>query len=165
VTVRRFVGIDPGINGALALVALHESGIADLEQVVDTPTAEIKGKNHVLLPQVASILRDWGNAGANDAFIEDVHAMPGQGVVSMFRFGWATGGLEGVATGLGMSVQRLPPRVWQNTVFVAKDPDAGRLRAAQIFPDKASFFARKMDHNRADAVLIAYAGLKISNSK
>ena len=163
------VGIDPGITGALALVGLNDEGDVRLLDVQDMPVATLKvgraNKSHILPSGVASILRDWNEhpfATSVDVFIEEVHAMPGQGVTSMFRFGHALGLVEGVAAGLGLRTHKVPPKTWQTAVRVQKEPDAGRLRASQIFPDGAKFFVRKMDHNRADAALIAYAGARLT---
>lgn len=163
---RLVIGCDPGVTGAVALIALKGSGISLLD-VVDIPTSQHKVngsmKNHLMLPALADVFRRFSESMNPfswdvDVFIEQVGAMPGQGVTSMFRFGFASGALEGVAAGIGLRVHRVSPREWQPLARVQKDPDAGRLRANQLFPDQASKFARKMDHNRADAALIGFAG-------
>lgn len=169
---RLVVGIDPGITGALALICTDPRG-PRLVDVKDVPTSSFtsgKGiKSHVMPAAVARILKDW-KATADwmdvpiDVFIEDVHAMPGQGVTSMFRFGHVAGLLEGVAAALELPVHKVNPREWQARVRVRKDPDAGRARVCQIFPAAAAHFKRKLDHNRADAALIAYAGVQILSS-
>ena len=161
---RLILGIDPGVTGAVALAHMH-GGTVRLIDVQDIPTAKVKvnasAKSHLIPSELAALLRRMSENPfglAADVFIEDVHAMPGQGVTSMFRFGQAFGLIEGVAAGAGLVVHRIAPRQWQSLVRVPRDPDAGRLRAGQLFPNLAGAFARKMDHNRADAALIAYAG-------
>jgi crossover junction endodeoxyribonuclease RuvC len=161
---RLVIGIDPGITGALALVQASGS-VLRLMDVKDVPTASAKvngsNKSHVILPGLVDILRDWTDlpfATSVEVFLEEVHAMPGQGVTSMFRFGHVAGAIEGVCAGMGLAVTTIRPREWQTIARVRKDPDAGRLRASQLFPAMSSLFTRKKDHNRADAALIAYAG-------
>lgn len=164
--VRYVIGIDPGITGALALVRSHGQ-LVELLDVADMPTATVKtnriSKSHIIAPQLTSLLSQWrvSTETTPDVVLEDVHAMPGQGVTSMFRFGHALGLVEGVVSGLGLPLHKVPPREWQTMVRVRSDPDAGRLRASQLFPTRAGLFTRKKDHNRADAALIAYAGTRL----
>jgi crossover junction endodeoxyribonuclease RuvC len=91
--------------------------------------------------------------------IERVHAAPGQGVSSMFRFGYAAGALAGIVTALGHTVSFTTPQHWQKITQTKPSPDAGRLRAAEVFPEAAHLFMRKLDHNKADAALIALSAL------
>lgn len=167
---RFVIGIDPGLTGALALVQVSGEKTR-LMDVKDMPTAtkRVNGssKAHVIMPALADILTDWTDLPFDarfDVFIEEVNAMPGQGVVSMFRFGHVAGAIEGVCAGLRIPVTHVRPSEWQKIARVRKDPDAGRLRASQLFPLMSSLFARKKDHNRADAALIAYAGASLTAS-
>lgn len=162
---RLVLGIDPGVTGAVALALSNDDGGVTLMDVQDIPTAKVKVngsvKSHLLLTELAQLLRNLSESPfglSADVFIEEVHAMPGQGVTSMFRFGHAAGAIEGVCAGLGMVIHKIAPKQWQSLARTRKDPDAGRLRAGQLFPSLAGKFARKLDHNRADAALIAYAG-------
>lgn len=160
---RYVIGVDPGITGALALLQAGPS--PRLIEVADMPTAtkrvNSRAKQHIIAPALADLLKRWTDLPFEadfEVFIEEVHAMPGQGVTSMFRFGHAAGLVHGVAAGLGLRISEITPRDWQTVVRVRSDPDAGRLRASQLFPLMAGEFARKKDHNRADATLIGYAG-------
>lgn len=172
-TRRLVIGIDPGITGAMALLHWTPTHGPLLLDVRDMPTASLKSgrtmKAHVIPAAVADIIKDW-RAHADwldtplDAFLEEVHAMPGQGVTSMFRFGHVAGMLEGIVAALNVPLHKLGPKEWQTRVRVKKEPDAGRARAAQIFPAGAHYFKRKLDHNRADAALIGYAGVQILNA-
>jgi crossover junction endodeoxyribonuclease RuvC len=161
---RLIIGIDPGITGALALLR-QTPGDVQLLDVKDMPTSSHKVNNsmksHVLLPVLADILEDWAMFGKPTVFLEEVNAMPGQGVTSMFRFGHVAGAIEGVCAGLRIPVTLIRPREWQTLARVRKDPDAGRHRASQLFPNQSALFARKKDHNRADAALIGFAGAVI----
>ena len=166
------IGIDPGITGAFALVQYDADGTIKLQEVFDLPTvtkaANGRSKQEVNLPALANMLRqitDVPFPARFDVFIEDVHAMPGQGVTSMFRFGHVAGAIEGIVAALALPVHKISPKTWQGLVRVQKSPDAGRLRAGQMFPLQADWFARKKDHNRADAALIACAGVGVLTSR
>lgn len=159
------IGVDPGLTGALAWLLVHDNGGAQLLEVHDMPTATVQRgrslKAEIQMPVLAQMLREGPGTGLGlptAAYIENVHAMPGQGVTSMFRFGYATGAVAGVVAALDIGLSQIAPQEWQRIAQVRKDPDAGRLRATQLFPQSAALFGRKKDHNRADAALIAYAG-------
>jgi crossover junction endodeoxyribonuclease RuvC len=152
----RVLGIDPGINGA---IALYDTDTLALD-VLDVPILKVMTSTRKSRSEldVASILQIVLDLAPDRAFIEQVAAMPGQGVVSMFRFGDAFGVLRGVVTGAQIPLDYVRPQEWQKLVRMPKGDDAGRLRVNQLFPKSTNLFKRKLDHNRADAALIAYAG-------
>lgn len=154
--------IDPGLSGAVAFLKLRADGTVGLLYIEDMPTAQAKqGKSmkaHLLIPALADILRN-PLFYPQHVVIEEVAAMPGQGVTSMFRFGYCAGAIAGVCAGLGLPTSFVRPQVWQKVAGVRHGDDAGRLRAIQVFPRQSNLFKRKMDHNRADAALIGYAYL------
>ena len=84
--------------------------------------------------------------------------MPGQGVTSMFAFGYAAGVVAGVLAGNGLRTELLAPPTWRRVARVKGGKDGSRARASAIWPDKASWFARVKDDGVAEAALIAYAG-------
>jgi len=156
--------IDPGLTGAIAFMTYDDEGTPILVDVRDMPTAQAKVgktlKSHIQTANLVDLLRDPPlpfYEAPEMVVIERVSAMPGQGVTSMFRFGHTAGLIEGVATGLGLPVHFIRPQAWQKIARVQPGEDAGRLRVCQLFPKHSSFFARKKDHNRADAALIGYA--------
>ena len=87
------------------------------------------------------------------AVIEQVGAMPGQGVTSMFTFGRAVGRVEGVLVALGVSIDFTRPQVWKKHFKLSKDKENARALAQRFYP-KASL-ARKKDAGVAEALLIA----------
>ena len=87
--------------------------------------------------------------------IEQVGAMPGQGVTSMFRFGEAYGIIKGVLGGLRLPVELVTPSVWKRELKVQKGKESSRLRALELFPEQTDLFKLKKHHGRADAALIA----------
>ncbi len=159
------LAFDPGFTGALAWLRAHPHGGIDLLSIVDMPTATIKQGSSptrtVLLTSVlAAHVQNPLMPRPDAVVIEEVHASPQMGVTSAFRFGHAAGILEGVAAAAGLPVHFIRPAVWTKAAGVRKGDDAGRLRATQLFPERSDLFARKMDHNRADAALIGYAYLR-----
>ena len=76
------IGIDPGLSGAIAWVS--EDG--HLIRVADMPTVEVNGKKKVSPQMLVSMLEEHDDL-IRLAAIEEVGAMPGQGVTSMFNFG------------------------------------------------------------------------------
>lgn len=157
------LAVDPGLTGALAWLDRRADASIHLLAVVDMPTAKAKQgkteKSHVQPHVLAQIMAN-PIIRPEAVVVEDVHALPGQGVTSMFRFGFVAGVIAGVAAGLGYPLHHVRTNEWQPLAGVRKGDDAGRLRATQLFPDQAMLFARKMDHNRADAALIGYAFAK-----
>ena len=143
-------GIDPGLNGAIALFDMMDGHL----EVHDMPVMEINKKRQVN-PQLLTNILEQHDA---PVFIEHVGARPGQGVSSMFNFGKSYGICLGVSAGLKLSTTTVTPVMWQRKLKVEKGKDANRLRATQTFPNFSNLFARKKDDGRADAALIAYWG-------
>ena len=156
----RVIGIDPGISGAIA--AYDGSNV----YVEDVPTLSIKktkgkGEKNVINMAGLADLFNFMFAGADHAYIERVGAMPGQGVTSMFNFGKAAGTLE-----MGLAMMQVPytvisPVEWKAKMGLNNDGEKSRMRALQLFPRQAAYFQRKMDHNRAEAGLLAWYGYQI----
>jgi crossover junction endodeoxyribonuclease RuvC len=149
------IGIDPGINGA---IAVFRDG--KLESVVDMPTVEIASgktiKRHISAATLRNIL-ELDMYQFSHVVIEKVGAMPGQGVTSMFNFGRSAGIIEGVVVGLKIPHTYVTPQTWTKAVGRAAGKDASRMRAMELFPAaKADLFKRAKDDGRADAALIAY---------
>lgn len=158
----RILGCDPGLTGALALHDTVE-GVLTLH---DTPvnhvrTSSRKERDEIDAAALASLVRDLC---PDVAVVEQVGAMPGQGVTSMFRFGYSFGVLLGVLSACGVATHLVVPQVWRRRVRVPAGKDGSRLRAGQLFPRNANEFRRVKDHGRADAALVAfYGGLTLDN--
>jgi crossover junction endodeoxyribonuclease RuvC len=131
------------------------------------PTLKVKRGprvvNQVDAHMLANALRGHVTADTS-ALIEKVHAMPGQGVSSMFSFGRAAGIVEGVLAGLSVSFELIPPATWIKSMRTFGGKDGSRQRAQELFPDYAHLFARKKDDGRAEAALLAcYAAEREDN--
>jgi crossover junction endodeoxyribonuclease RuvC len=157
--VSYFVGIDPGLNGAIAYFDTTEGHLS----IVDMPTFEVK-RNNKMKREVSPIgvAHAMGLARKVDGVIlERVGAMPGQGVTSVFSFGRSFGILEGVLASERIPFTIVTPQEWQKAAGVRGGKDGSRMRAGELFPNYANLFARKKDDGRADAALMAwYAATK-----
>ena len=141
------LGIDPGISGALAWV----SDDGHLISTSDMPVIEINGKKKVSPYILADMLKA---RMPTLAVIEEVGAMPGQGVTSMFGFGYSAGILAGVCAGLMVPTVMYRPAVWKRAAGVPADKGAARQMAQRFWPGCRDF-DRVKDGGRAGAALLA----------
>ena len=147
------LGIDPGLSGGLAIVAGPR-----LVAVGDVPTTGDKAKRRV---DVTALL-GWIRANPPDhAIIERAQAMPEQGSSSGFIYGRAVGALEACVQGLMIPLTIIESTAWKKFhSLIKRDKEDSRQRALMLFPD-ALGLERKMDHNRAEAALIAVYGIAL----
>ena len=152
----RFVGIDPGVSGAIAFM----DGGDRLLEVDDMPTLEDgpKGRRTINAPIFASIIKDYK---PEVVFLEKVGVRPGEGAVGAFSFGRGVGVIEGVCACAGIRVVLLTPQTWKKHVGIAAGSakDASRSMAIQRWPNYATFFRRIKDDGRAEAALIGLTGM------
>ena len=150
------IGIDPGINGA---ICFFENG--EVKDVIDMPTMADgkKNKKQINGPQTYNeIYSRITKVSKSDitVVIEQVSAMPGQGVTSMFNFGQSFGVLKGICSAMQLSMQFVRPAKWKKYFGLIKaEKDASRTKVIEIFPYISSKLSRKKDSNKADAILIA----------
>jgi len=149
----RVLGIDPGIHGALALVEIVDGMAPQLVDVLDVPVIGSAARERVN----TMLVRDWlAQHHPDHALIERAGSMPKQGVASTFKYARAVGSLETVVACSDIPYSIIEPSVWKKFHRLpGKDKEAARQRALQLFPDAHALFARKMDHQRAEAALIA----------
>tara|TARA_B100001564_G_C20324911_1_gene527458 strand:- start:42 stop:536 length:495 start_codon:yes stop_codon:yes gene_type:complete len=150
------IGIDPGISGA---ICFFEDG--QVKEIMDMPVMADgkKNKRQINGPQVYNeILKRINKFQKKDIIvvIEQVSAMPGQGVTSMFNFGQSFGVLKGICSAMQLSMFFIRPAKWKKYFGLIKtEKDASRTKVIEIFPYISSELSRKKDSNKADAVLIA----------
>ena len=149
-----FIGIDPGLNGAIAFFDIAKGHLS----VIDMPVVEMlrggKKKREVSAQMLAQIIRLAERPCT--AMFERVNAMPGQGVTSVFSFGRSSGIVEGVLAALAIPMHIITPQVWQKAASVRGGKDGALQRATELFPAYAGLFARKKDDGRADAACMAW---------
>ena len=150
------IGIDPGISGSICFFL--DGKIMD---VVEMPimTEGKKNKKQVNGSQIFNeILKRIENIDKKNikVVIEQVSAMPGQGVTSMFNFGQSFGILKGICSAMQLPMYLVRPAKWKKYFnLINSEKDASRTRAIEIFPYFSSELSRKKDINKADAILIA----------
>ena len=150
------IGIDPGISGA---ICFFEEG--QVKEIIDMPVMADgkKNKRQINGPQIYNeILNRINKLQKKDIIvvIEQVSAMPGQGVTSLFYFGESFGVIKGICSAMQLSMYFVRPAKWKKYFGLIKtEKDASRTKVIEIFPYISSQMSRKKDSNKADAVLIA----------
>ncbi len=150
------IGIDPGISGS---ICFFEDG--KIVEVLEMPTMTEgkKNKKQVNGAQVYNEISEKINKKSNQevrVVIENVSAMPGQGVTSMFNFGQSFGILKGICSAMRLPIYFVRPAKWKKYYnLINSEKDASRTRAIEIFPYFSSQLSKKKDSNKADAILIA----------
>ena len=150
------IGIDPGISGSICF--FQDGKIID---VVEMPTM-IKGKKNKKQVNGSQIFNEISERIKKidkkdiKVIIEQVSAMPGQGVTSMFNFGQSYGILKGICSAMQLPMYFVRPTKWKKYFnLINSEKDASRTRAIEIFPYFSPKLSRKKDSNKADAILIA----------
>jgi crossover junction endodeoxyribonuclease RuvC len=153
------LGIDPGIRGGLAVVN-DGNGVGILIDAIDIPTVGSGARERVDVLAV----RDWiQRLEPSFTLIERAQAMPRQGASSGFKFGRATGSLEATVVLCEIPLEIIEPVTWKRFWRLpAKDKEHSRQRALELFPTAHALLARKRDHGRAEAALIALYGIRAS---
>ena len=150
------IGIDPGISGA---ICFFKNG--EVKEILDIPNMAEgkKNKRQINGPQIYNeISKRIINIPKKEVvvIIEQVSAMPGQGVTSMFNFGQSFGVLKGICSAMQLSMHFVRPAKWKKYFNLIKtEKDASRTKVIEIFPYISSQLSRKKDSNKADAILIA----------
>ncbi len=150
------IGIDPGISGA---ICFFKNG--EVKEILDMPTMAEgkKNKRQINGPQIYNeIYKRIADIPKNEVVvvIEQVSAMPGQGVTSMFNFGQSFGVLKGICSAMQLPLYFVRPAKWKKYFNLIKtEKDASRTKVIEIFPYISSKLSKKKDSNKADAILIA----------
>ena len=150
------IAIDPGISGAICF--FEDGKILD---VVEMPIM-VEGKKNKKQANGAQIyneiLKRINKIDKKNikVIIEQVSAMPGQGVTSMFNFGQSFGILKGICSAMQLSMYFVRPAKWKKYFnLINSEKDASRTKAIEIFPYFSPNLSKKKDSNKADAILIA----------
>lgn len=154
------LGFDPGINGALAVLA--PSGALDVAAYpLSARKVGKKTRNEIDAAALAATLRDRIGRGHAVAFVEQVQSQPTDGAIQAFAFGTAYGVLRGVLAALHIPVTLVTPQVWKKALAVPADKGLAVKRASEIFPAHAGLFRGPRGgalDGPAEAALIAYYG-------
>ena len=150
------IGIDPGLSGSICF--FEDGKIIDVIEM-PTMTEGKKNKKQVNGVQIFNEFSKRINKNGNEntrVVIEQVSAMPGQGVTSMFNFGQSFGILKGICSAMQLPMYFVRPAKWKKYFnLINSQKDASRTRAIEIFPYFSTQLSKKKDSNKADAILIA----------
>ena len=150
------IGIDPGISGSICF--FQDGKIIDVVEM-PTMTDGKKNKKQVngsqIFNEISERIKKIDKKDIR-VIIEQVSAMPGQGVTSMFNFGQSFGILKGICSAMQLPMYFVRPAKWKKYFsLINSEKDASRTKAIEIFPYFSSNLSRKKDSNKADAILIA----------
>ena len=150
----KIIGIDPGLSGAIAILENNK-----VLNIFDMPVMSEGKKNKRQLNSalLVNIIRE--NIEKNDevtVIVEQVNAMPGQGVTSMFNFGQTFGAIKGICAALGLPIFFVRPSKWKKHFeLINSSKDSSRTKAIEMYPALSDDLAKKKDVNKSDAILIA----------
>ena len=150
------IGIDPGISGSICF--FEDGKIIDVIEM-PTMTDGKKNKRQVNGSQIYNEIKkkivNYENQNIR-VVIEQVSAMPGQGVTSMFNFGQSFGILKGICSAMQLPMYFVRPAKWKRYFsLINSEKDASRTKVIEMFPYFSSQLSKKKDSNKADAILIA----------
>ena len=150
----KIIGIDPGLSGAIAILE-NNKGLNIFE--IPVMSEGKKNKRQLNSAQLVKLLRD--NITKNEevsVVVEQVNAMPGQGVTSMFNFGQTFGAIKGVCAALELPIFFVRPTKWKKYFeLLNSSKDASRTKAIEMYPSLSNQLSKKKDVNKSDAILIA----------
>ena len=150
----RIIGIDPGLSGAIAV--LEKNNVLN---IFDIPVMSEGKKNKRQLNSalLVNLLRENIIKDEEVAVVvEQVNAMPGQGVTSMFNFGQTFGAIKGICAALELPIYFVRPSKWKKHFeLINSSKDSSRTKAIEMYPKLSNQLAKKKDVNKSDAILIA----------
>ena len=159
-------GIDPGLSGAIAI--LHKKKVLNLYEMPVMSEGK-KNKKQLNSAQLVNIINEHLRVDNEEVVVvEQVNAMPGQGVTSMFNFGQTFGAIKGVCAALELPIFFVRPSKWKKHFeLINSSKDSSRTKVIEMYPSLSSQLAKKKDVNKSDAILIArfYTETRLKVSK
>ena len=150
----KIIGIDPGLNGAIAILENNK-----VKKIFEMPVMSEgkKNKRQLNSAQLVNLLKS--NIESNEEtviVVEQVNAMRGQGVTSMFNFGQTFGAIKGICAALSLPIFFVRPAKWKKHFeLINSSKDASRTKAIEMYPSISNQLSKKKDVNKSDAILIA----------
>ena len=150
----KIIGIDPGLSGAIAV--MQDKIVINIYDMPVMAEGK-KNKRQLNSSQLVNIIKE--NIHENEetiVVVEQVNAMPGQGVTSMFNFGQTFGAIKGVCAALKLPIFFVRPSKWKKHFeLINSSKDASRTKVIEMYPTLSGQLAKKRDVNKSDAILIA----------
>ena len=150
----KIIGIDPGLSGAIAV--LKNNKVLNIFEIPVMSEGK-KNKRQLNSAQLVKLLKD--NIKDDEevsVVVEQVNAMPGQGVTSMFNFGQTFGAIKGICAALSLPIFFVRPSKWKKHFeIINSSKDSSRTKAIEMYPLLSGELSKKKDVNKSDAILIA----------
>ena len=151
----KIIGIDPGLSGAIAILENNK-----VLNIFDIPvmTEGKKNKRQLNSALLVNLLKENINKEEEEVavVVEQVNAMPGQGVTSMFNFGQTFGAIKGICAALELPIYFVRPSKWKKHFeLINSSKDSSRTKVIEMYPKLSNQLAKKKDVNKSDAILIA----------
>ena len=149
----RIIGIDPGLSGGIAI--LDDNKVIELFDMPVMPDGK-KNKRQLNSALLVKLINDnIKNLENTVMVVEQVNAMPGQGVTSMFNFGQTFGAIKGICAALGLPIFFVRPAKWKKHFeLINSSKDSSRTKAIEMYPSISEKLSKKKDVNKSDAILI-----------
>lgn len=142
------MGIDPGMTGALAVIA---QGKLVAVEPMPTYDGRVDGQ------EIDTML---GEYEPDCVYVENTQPMPKNGSIANYSLGLNTGIVIGAVTSNRFRLVRVRPVDWKRKMgLIGKDKNASRGLARELFPDFADRYRRVRDDGMAEACLIARYGV------
>ena len=150
------IAIDPGITGS---ICFFEDGkiinLVEMPNMTDGKKNKKQVNGYQIYNEIYSKIKNIEKKNIK-VVIEQVSAMPGQGVASMFNFGQSFGVLKGICSAMQLPMYFVRPAKWKKYYnLINTKKDASRTKVIEIFPHISTQLSKKKDSNKADAILIA----------
>lgn len=144
-----YIGHDPGLSGATAFLT------PDCNYVIKNP---LLPNGQLNTREMSNTFRQFKIQGGTDirAILEDVHSMPHDGGASIFKFGKAYGTVIGILSALGVPISYVSPQSWKSSLGLSSNKDQSLDLARNLFPELSQQLKFKKDHDKAEALLLAY---------
>ena len=148
------IGIDPGLNGAIAIMeGLKVKDIFDMPVMSEGKKSKRQLNSALLVILLKEKIRNLEDVSI---VVEQVNAMPGQGVTSMFNFGQSFGAIKGICAALNLPIFFVRPSKWKKHYdLINSSKDASRTKVIEMYPSLSDKLSKKKDVNKSDAILIA----------
>ena len=149
-------GIDPGVSGAISVIENKKVLEAyEMPTMIDGKKNKKQVNGSQIFNEISVRIKEINKENIK-VIIEQVSAMPGLGVTSMFYFGQSFGIFKGICSAMNLSMHFVRPAKWKKYFNLIKcEKDASRTKAIEIFPYFSTNLSKKKDANKADAILIA----------
>jgi len=160
--MKYILGIDIGLSGALAFYSEDDLQTFPIPLIIGKKGKNSKkAKNTVDMYELAKLIDFWAK-DIKFVIIEEVHAMPNQGVTSMFNFGMTYGIIKGIIAANLCRIHYVRPQTWKGVLQVPADKKLSRARATELFPAYSNQWCKAKWDGRAEAAMIALYGSKLT---